>query len=65
MVHKRDGITQIFFSLPIERIVYVTNFSAQYLYLIRRQSALSFSGKEAMTWVILMTGSVVHAGGRS
>ena len=34
-----------FFSLPIDRIVYVTNFSAQYLYLIRRPSALSFCRK--------------------
>jgi hypothetical protein len=43
MVHKRVGDTQIF--LTIDRIVYVTNFSAQYLYLLRRPSALSFCGK--------------------
>ncbi len=57
------SVTQIFSHFRFDRIVYATN--AQYLYLIRRLSALRFSGRKAITWVILMTGPVVRTGERS
>jgi hypothetical protein len=56
------SVTQIFSHFRFDRIVYVAN--AQYLYLIRRLSALRFS-EESDDMGDLMTGSVVRTGERS